>query len=269
MARIDYTSADNIHAMNARQLRDYIYVKSREAEQRLASIDLDTASRAFKDAVSDITYKGGERVIKSTSNLSKEEMRELAYKYRQFESLDVTSSFAKSIEWKENKQKYETFIRNQTAAGSATKDYWSKYITPKGNVSKKGYEEYKKYLQFLRNMTDIIEQYDYEMLKKYYKQAEGDPKLQKKMEELLITTYMENKEKGISQEELNNQFYKKWNDYLTDYKQNKAKQPSVKKPSVKKPAAKKPKKAPASKQTIKAKQGGKMRTSAKVSEKLT
>ena len=268
MARLDYTKADNIHAMNTRQLRDYIHIKSREAEARLSTIDMDTASRAFKDAVSDITYKGG-RVIKSTSNLSKEEMRELAYKYRQFESLDVTSSFAKSIEWKENKQKYETFIRNQTAAGSATKDYWSKYITPKGNISKKGYEEYKKYLQFLRNMTDIIEQYDYEMLKKYYKQAEGDPKLQKKMEELLITTYMDNKEKGVSQEELNNQFYKKWNDYLTDYKQNKTKQPSVKKPSVKKPAAKKPKKAPASKQTIKTKQGRKMRTSAKVSEKLT
>lgn len=265
MARQAYAEGQNIHSMTARQLRQYIADQAAEAQERINSIDdISDTSRAFRDALSEVTYSNG-RIKKSTSYLSKEEMRELAYAYRQFNSLDTTSGFAKSVEWKENKQRYQAFIRSQLQ-DPLTRDYWKKYITPKGNISRKGYQDYKEYISFLKSMDEIKQQYGYETIKQYGLDAKKDPERAKAIEKLLLKTYADNKGKGLSQSELNDRF----NIALAEYdSQHKTAAKKTKKPAVKKIAVRKPKKAPASKQNIKIKQGRKMRTDGTIREKLT
>ena len=206
MARQTYSEDQSLNSMTTRQLRGYIYDKAREAQARLDSIDLTSASKAYRDAAYFITDKRG-NVRKSTSNMTKSEMVEFAYDLRQFNSLDTTSGFAKSIEWKENKQKYETFIRNRVQEGD---DYWKQYITPKGNVSKRGYEDYKAFINFLKSVEDVKAEYGYRTLKQYAVDSlnanKQDAVSMKNISKLLLNVFNESKGQGYTQSQLIDRF---------------------------------------------------------------
>lgn len=212
MARVDYSTAENIHDMTTRQLRDYIYIKSREAQKRLDSVDLKDTSKAFRDAARYITNSRG-KVMKSTSSMTKAEMREYAYDLRQFESLDQQSGFAKSIEWKENRQRYETFMSKRFKDGD---EYWLKYKTEKGYVSKKGYQEYKEFIRFLQAVDSVQSEYGYRQIKKYGMQImdAADQKARRRdITKLLLEVYEEGHNKGMTQSELIDVFEKRMKDY--------------------------------------------------------
>lgn len=220
MARQSYGADQNIHSMTTRQLRQYIADKSQEAQERLNTSDMGEASRAFKDAADEITNRAGTKVRRSTSNMSKSEMREFAYALRQFNSLDQTSGFAKSIEWKENKKKYEKFVNNMIDNGTKEqKDMWKQYKTDKGNISKKGYAEYRKYINFLESIKDIREQFGYGSVKHYFVQNESKDNAEKRrkyMEKLMFDIYNEyvvNSKVSITQGELNKLFSMKMAEY--------------------------------------------------------
>lgn len=260
MARLPYGEDQSIHSMNARQLRQYIADKATEAQKRLNDVpDLKETSRAFQDLAGDITGRGG-KVKRSTSYMSVPEMREYAYQLRQFNSFDKETKFSKTVEWKENKERYKKFMQAQFAStDKEVRDYWSKYKTPSGNVSTKGFNEYMKYRLFLENIENIKEKFGYSTLKSYYREANTEFD-KKALERILLKVFADSKYEGKNPDQLNDAFVAAWEDYKSSMK------PAAKKPVVKKP---KKRKAPASKQNIKTKQGRKMRTSAKVSEKLT
>ena len=204
MARQPYDEDQSINSMTTRQLRQYIADKATEAQSRLDSIDLSDTSRAFRDALGEIQGRSG-KIKRSTSNMSRVEMVKFAYDLRQFNSLDTTSGFAKSIEWKENKQRYESFIRNRIAEGSY---YWEKYLTSKGNVSKRGYQEYKDYINFIKGIEEYKSQFGYRTLTQYAEamMKEDRSKLFDKVNKLLSKVFTESRGKGYSQAELNDRF---------------------------------------------------------------
>lgn len=201
MAREPYKEGQSIHSMTTRQLREYIAINANEAQSRLDSLNLKEASRALKDMASTITNARG-NVKKSTSYMSKEEMREYAYELRQFISLDTESSFAKSVEWKENKKKYESFINKRKDS-----DFWKQFITEKGNVSKKGYQTYKDYVNFVKSVKDIWHQYGYDQIQKYgIEVVEDDALNADDVKELLEETFIFAQGKGFSQSQLIEEF---------------------------------------------------------------
>ena len=198
MARQPYAEDQSINSMTTRQLRKYIADKATEAQKRLDSSDMEEATRAFKNMARAITNNAGTKVRRSTSNMTRTEMIEYAYDLRQFNSMDSSSGFAKSIEWKENKARYQTFIRNRIEEGD---DYWKKYLTPKGNISRRGYEEYKEYINFIKSIKDIQMQYGYRTLKQYATDSLGKGN-SKEVAKLLTDVFQETKGKGYSQRDL-------------------------------------------------------------------
>lgn len=282
MARKTYLKEDgtekNIGAMTTRELRGYIYDKSREAQKRLDTVNLDDASKAFKNAADVITNKYG-KVLKSTSYLNKKEMQQMAYDLRQFASLDTTSKFAKSIEWQQNKEKYKSFIRKQLEDPLFRNDFM-KYLTPAGKrqyseyfhgerelkdvtgISQKGYQEYKNYISFLSNISTVIESYGYETIKQYAVESKKDPQRAKVIERLLFKIYEDGKGKGWTQAELAKKFSQALDEY--DKRSTAAGKVKTKTPTVKTKRSKK-----SSSGTIRIKQAGKMRTNGSVRERLT
>ena len=219
MAREAYTEDQSINNMTTRQLRQYISDKATEAQARLDSSDMEDATRAFKNMANAITYAGGTKVRRSTSNMTREEMVEYAYDLRQFNSMDASSGFAQSIEWKENKSRYESFIRNRIEEGD---EYWKQYLTPKGNVSKRGYQDYKDFINFLNSVKDIQLPYGYRDIKQYAVDSvhKGNSK---EVAKLLIDVYQETKGKGFSQRDLIEAF----NNALSEMDNAKAKAPNA------------------------------------------
>ena len=282
MARKSYLTDSgtekNIGTMTTRELRGYIYDKSREAEKRLESVNLEDTSKAFRDAAEAITGRGG-NVRKSTSNLSKKEMQKMAYDLRQFASLDTSSKFAKSIEWQQNKERYKSFIRTQLE-DPLFRDQFMKYLTPKGKeqyseywhgerdlldvtgISQKGYQEYKNYISFLSNISTVIESYGYETIKQYAVESKKDPQRAKVIERLLFKIYEDGKGKGWTQAELAKKFSQALDEY--DKRSTAAGKVKTKVPTVKTKRSKK-----SSSGTIRIKQAGKMRTNGSVRERLT
>ena len=282
MARKSYLTDSgtekNIHEMTTRELRGYIYQKARDAQERLDTADMSSASRAFKDAAAAITNRSG-KVMKSTSNMTKAEMRERAYELRQFESLDTTSTFAKSIEWQQNKEKYKSFMRTQLE-DPLFRDQFKKYLTKKGleqyeqyrkgeielkdvtGISKTGYQEYKNYISFLSNISTVIESYGYETIKQYAVESKKDPQRAKVIERLLFKIYEDGKGKGWTQAELAKKFSQALDEY--DKRSTAAGKVKTKVPTVKTKRSKK-----SSSGTIRIKQAGKMRTNGSVRERLT
>lgn len=264
--------------MTTRELRGYIYDKSREAEKRLESVNLEDTSKAFRDAAEAITGRGG-KVRKSTSDLSKKEMQKMAYDLRQFASLDTSSKFAKSIEWQQNKERYKSFIRTQLE-DPLFRDQFMKYLTPKGKeqyseywhgerdlsdvtgISQKGYQEYKNYISFLSNISTVIESYGYETIKQYAVESKKDPQRAKVIERLLFKIYEDGKGKGWTQAELAKKFSQALDEY--DKRSTAAGKVKTKVPTVKTKRSKK-----SSSGTIRIKQAGKMRTNGSVRERLT
>lgn len=283
MARESYLTKTgeekNIHSMTTRELRGYIYDKARDAQQRLDTVKMEDTTKAFREAASDIIGRYG-KVMKSTSNMTKAEMREYAYKLRQFESLDNTSRFAKSVEWKQNRAKYESFIRTQLEDPLFRKDF-EKYLTKKGKeqyaqyqqgnielkditgISQKGYHDYKNYISFLSNINNIIEAYGYETVKEYAVESRKDPQRGKVIERLLFKIYEDNKGIGLTQAEL----AKKFRAALHAYDKRQTSASKAKKPTVK--VKHKSKGGKSSSNTIKTKTVGKMRTHGAVRERLT
>lgn len=212
MARQEYDENQSIHSMTTRQLRKYIADQADIANKRLTNLDLSETSKAFQDATEAITGSTG-KPIRSTSYLSKGEMRELAYSYRDFASLDIYSTYAQSIDWQENRKKYQSFIKNRIEQGDT---YWSKYKTPKGNISRKGYEDYKNYIEFLKSVQDISKEYGYKQIKQYARNYSQDSKKSNEITKILTDLYAKNKENklGWTQSELIDKANKAINDYL-------------------------------------------------------
>lgn len=257
MARKPYKVDQSIHSMTTRQLRQYIADKAEEAQKRLDSAVGEDTTKAFREAAWEIQGRGG-KVKRSTSNMSKEEMREFAYALRQFNSLDTTSGFAKSVEWKENKSKYETFIRNRIADGDS---YWEKFLTAKGNVSKRGYQEYKDYVDFVKGIQEYKSQFGYRTLLQYAESAMEFSKGKdlKDINKLLSEVWEESKGKGFSQAKLIESFELRLNELNAEEAKQRSK-------AVK--SAVKAYKGKKSKSNIKVKKGRQMK-GGKVRERLT
>lgn len=260
MARQAYAEDQSIHSMTTRQLRQYISDKADEAQKRIDSADAEIktgeVTKAYREAYWEIIGRGG-KVKRSTSNMSKEEMREYAYALRQFNSLDTTSRFAQSVEWKENKARYEAFVRNRIAEGDT---YWEKFLTAKGNVSKRGYKEYKDYIDFIKGIQEYKSQFGYRTLKQYAESAMefskgGDLK---EINRLLTEVFEESKGRGYSQAQLIERFELRLNELDAEPK----KKPKATKKAVKSYKGKK------SKSNVKIKKGRQMK-GGKVRERLT
>lgn len=259
MARQEYKADQNIHSMNTRQLRKYIADKADEAQERLDSADMKEASKAFKDAADVITNKSGKKVKRSTSNMSKEEMREYAYMLRQFNSLDTISEFQESIEWKENKQKYETFIEKHK---NDKRMMWYRFINEDETISPEGFNEWRKYTDFLRIMADVREKFEYETIKKYYREAMKSDNPSERVavvERLLYEAYEESNKKGLNQKQINDLFVQKLADYDKAVAEEKKYRES--KAGV---SAKRKKASTKSTNNIKSRQGRKMKEHGKV-----
>lgn len=252
----------NIHAMTTRQLRQYISDKATEAQSRIDSANMKTASRAFKDAAAEVTFKGTDKVRRSTSNMTKSEMRQFAYDLRQFNSLDQTSGFAKSIEWKENKKAYESFIKKQIELDKNSP--WSKYKLPSGNISKKGFDDYKQFIRFLNEMNDIKNQYGYETLKVYFEQADKseNPKQRRAyIMSLLWKIYEDNKEEGLTSDKLNKKFKEALKDHDEEVRKD---QLEKKKQATRKQSARKVSQKADKAPNVKIKKARKLRTHGQV-----
>lgn len=234
MAERDYKRGEGvtpIQEMTTRQLRRYIRERAEEANARLDSIksaknmDIEDMSRAFQDQLSYVQSFGSGRsgaLKKDTSRMSKEQMAEYAYAIRDLNMLDTESKYAKDLDYKENKERYENFIRNKISdsnINAADREYWKKfYNKDTGRVKKAGYTEYKNFINYIKNIDDVIAAYGYETIKdKYY--DETDPQTKAAVENLLSEVYFENRGSGMSTGDLVEAF----NDRLEDYKKTSVK----------------------------------------------
>lgn len=270
MARQSYIDKEtglplNIHAMNTRQLRQYIADQADEAQERIDSAKGQEVSKAFRDAAWAVTGNTS-KVKRSTSYMDKSEMREFAYALRQFNSLDRESGFAKSIEWQENKGRYETFIRKRIEEGDT---YWAQYLTKKGNVSKRGYQDYKDYINFIKSIQDVKAEFGYRTLKQYAESAmneKGSKEKLKQMSALLTKVYAESKGSGLTQAEIIERFELRLAELEAEEKRTTARKSAKRsKPKTSTKRAKVQK----SKSNVKVKTTGKMKDSAKIRERLT
>lgn len=260
MARLDYKEDQSIHSMNTRQLRQYIADQAEEAQKRLDSAPKET-SRAFDELVSNIEGRTG-KVKKSTSYMSKAEMREYAYTLRTFNRMDTESDYAAKTDWEKNKKRYESFIKNQVDKSGKENQYWSKYILPSGRVSKKGYQEYKDFISVLSASEDYLKEYGYRTIQQYAQDSTNNLDPDKKiLNKTLSRVYLENKGKGLTQGQLIDKFKDEYDKALIKEQGKRSGKP------VKVPTKKARKTS--SKSNIKTKEVGKMRTSGKVHNKLS
>lgn len=253
MAVKPYESDQSIHSMTTRQLRQYISDKATEAQTRLDTLDLDTSDRAVKEAIDFITGRSG-KVKRSTSNMDKAEMREYAYALRTFNLMDEDSGFAKRTEWQMNKDRYKKFIRNRI--NEDKNSYWKQYLTEKGNVSKRGYEDYKEYIDFIKSIQDVKYQYTYKALTKYATGEMGADRAKlKDMSKILNKVYKDSKGLHLTTSQLVDKFNQEWEDFI-DKSTNKVSKPK----SL--PSSKRKKQKSSS--NIKTKTVGKMKTNVSV-----
>lgn len=262
MAKQKYAPDQSIHSMTTRQLRQYIADQAAEAQERLSTSDLSDATKAFREAAAQIS--NGKKVYKSTSHMTKTEMRERAYALRDFNSLDDSSGYAKSKDWQENRKKYQTFIRNRINDPRTPEDvkkYWSQFLTPKGNPSKKGYAAYKQYIEFLKSVNEVQAEYGYREIQRYGMQAAPDLRRRKDLANIFNKVFIQNEKKNLSQGDLIDKLHLAIKDY--DAKHN----AEVMKELEKKKAAGKAAKKTSSKKTqpkkIKTKTGGSSGATAK------
>lgn len=265
MAFKEYDLTQSIEEMNARQLRLYISRGAKQANERLKTMKDIPAYLA--DIQEDERLKGhistSGDFLAGTSNMNKKEMQDYAKQLRDFNFMDTKSKYARDVEYSENKSRYETFIKNQIAGGGRGAEYWSKYIGKNGRVLKGGYQDYKQYIDMIKNVMPYISTYGYETIKKYYAEGKAnmrDPQRIKTIERLLVDTYIQNRNedtgKGMTPEQLNDAFFKALKEYdETHFYSSEAK---VDKPKAPK-APKARKKTKRSGNKIKAKTGKKMK----------
>lgn len=270
MAERDYMRGEGvtpIQDMSTRQLRKYIRERATEAQARVSSIrDIEGAPKALQDQVDYVRSFGsgiGGAVKKDTSRMDKMEMVEYAYALRDLNMLDTVSKFSKDDDYNKNRERYETFVRNQLKSlNPNSRKYWKQFETKKGNISKKGYQEYKDFVNWIKNMDEVMTTYGYETTQDIY-YDQGDSKDKSDIEQLLLDTYQENKGKGMTTKDLIDDFYNR----LDNSKKSKQapKKPKTKKASApkaqksKKVSAPKVQKGKKSSQNIKVKEGAKLR----------
>ena len=289
MAELDYMRGENkggvtpIQDMNTRQLRMYIRERAEEAQARINTIrDIEDTPQAFQSQYSFVASFGTGRsggIKKDTSRMTKEEMEEYAYALRDLNMLDTESRYAMNEDYKQNRQKYESFIRERTREDNPNKeerDKWKKFITEKDNVSKRGYQEYKNFINFVRNIDEVMSTYGYETIKDFYYDATDAEEMQY-VEDLLVEVYEENLGEGLTPSELIDQF----NERLEEHKREKnaeiikAQKPAQKSKATKKrsssvPAIKaKTKKKSGTGANVKVKKAGKMRSGSIRSKQTT
>lgn len=267
MARKPYTADQSIHSMTTRQLRQYIADQADEAQKRLSTSDLDHAARAYRIAAAQISLDG-KKVMRSTSYMSKAEMRERAYALRDFNSLDDSSGYSRSIDWQENKKRYQSFVKNRLQDPRTPEDvkkYWSQFLTPKGNISKRGYAAYKQYIEFLKSVNEVQSEYGYRELQRFGVQAALDPKRRQDISNIFNKVFLQSQGKGLTQAELIDKMHLAIKEYDAEQirkvnelvERNKAKSAAKKRKSKSIPQVKV--KKTKSKSNIKAKQGRKMK----------
>ena len=238
MAERDYMRGEGvtpIQDMSTRQLRRYVRERAEEAQHRLDTMSDDAwRPRAFQAQLEYVISFGIGRsgnIKKDTSRMSKVEMVEYAYALRDLNMLDTSSKYSRDLDYKENKQRYQSFVKNQlNSLNPESREYWSQFITPKGNISKKGYQEYKNFINFIKNIDESMTTYGYETIKDlYYEQ--NDKKSKAEVEQLLIQTYEENKGKGLTPSQLIDDFYNRLNTQRAEQNKQAVKGPA--KPSIK------------------------------------
>jgi len=266
MAFKEYDVTQSIDDMNVRQLRLYISRGAAQANERLKTMKDIPAYLA--DIQEDERIKGhissSGDFLQGTSNMNKKEMQDYAKQLRDFNFMDTKSKYARDVEYSENKSRYETFIKNQIAGGGRGAEYWSKYIGKNGRILKGGYQDYKQYIDMIKNVMPYISTYGYETIKKYYavgKENMRDPQRIKTIERLLVETYIKNRNedtgKGMTPEQLNDAFFKALKEYdETHFDSSEAKIDKPKKPKTPSTRKKTTKK---SGNTIKVKTGKKMK----------
>ena len=260
MARLPYEEDQSIASMNTRQLRQFISDQAVEAQKRVDSAK-DT-SKAFNEMKDTITDRSGTHVKRSTSYMSKAEMRDYAYNLRKFNKFDAESGYAGKTEWQENKKRYESFIRNQVSKSGKENQYWAKYILPSGNISKKGYQEYKDFITLLKSSKDFMESFNYRNVQQYAQERRNnlDPE-NKILSKTMAKVYAESKGQGWDQRQIMEKLKSEYDEALN--KETKKQKPKTKKA----PAVKRAKKT-RSKSNIKVKTGKKMK-SGTVRERIT
>lgn len=216
MAERDYMRGEGvtpIQDMSTRQLRRYIRERAEEAQERLNSMkDPEEAPRSWQEQLEFVSSFGlgrGGGIKKDTSRMDKITMAEYAYALRDLNMLDTYSKYSRDQDYKENKQRYQNFVKEQLRSlNPNSREYWSQFVTEKGNISKKGYQEYKNYINWIKNLDDVMSTYGYETIKDiYYDQTDQEQK--QEVEDMLLETWEENKGKGLTPSQLIDNFYDK------------------------------------------------------------
>lgn len=270
MAEKDYHRGEQnkgvtpIQDMSTRQLRMYIRERADEANKRISTIkDIEDTPQALQDQLFMLQSFGRGRsggVIKDTSRMDKVDMVEYAYALRDFNMLDTSSKFSRDQDYRQNRKKYEAFVKNQwDSIDQEAKKYWSQFKTEKGNVSKKGYQEYKNFVNFLKSIENTISTYGYETIAGQYYDQTGEVELSKdEVEQIALDVFQENTGKGLETKDITTILL----DEL-DKKRNPSKKEEAPVPEfedrVRSKKVKGPKKGKKSSQNIGTKTGGKMK----------
>ena len=233
MAERDYMRGEGvtpIQDMSTRQLRRYIRERAEEAQERLNSMkDPEEAPRSWQEQLEYVSSFGlgrGGGIKKDTSRMDKITMAEYAYALRDLNMLDTYSKYSRDQDYKENKQRYQNFVKEQLRSlNPNSREYWSQFVTEKGNISKKGYKEYKNYINWIKNLDDVMSTYGYETIKDiYYDQTDQEQK--QEVEDMLLETWEENKGKGLTPSQLIDNFYDKLDSQKKAKKKAAPKKPS-------------------------------------------
>ena len=218
MAERDYMRGEGvtpIQDMSTRQLRRYIRERAEEAQERLNSMkDPEEAPRSWQEQLEFVSSFGlgrGGGIKKDTSRMDKITMAEYAYALRDLNMLDTYSKYSRDQDYKENKQRYQNFVKEQLRS-----------LNPN---SRKGYQEYKNYINWIKNLDDVMSTYGYETIKDiYYDQTDQEQK--QEVEDMLLETWEENKGKGLTPSQLIDNFYDKLDEQKKEKKKAAPKKPS-------------------------------------------
>lgn len=270
MAEKDYHRGEQnkgvtpIQDMSTRQLRRYIRERADEANKRISTIkDIEDTPQALQDQLFMLQSFGRGRsggVVKDTSRMDKVDMVEYAYALRDFNMLDTSSKFSRDQDYKTNRKKYETFVKKQwDSIDQEAKKYWSQFKTEKGNVSKKGYQEYKNFVNFLKSIEHTISTYGYETIAGQYYEQTGEVELSKdEVEQIALDVFQENSGKGLETKDITTILLDKLDEKRNPKKEEEAPEPEFK-DRVRSKKGKGPKKGKKSSQNIGTKTGGKMK----------
>lgn len=270
MAEKDYHRGEQnkgvtpIQDMSTRQLRRYIRERADEANKRISTIkDIEDTPQALQDQLFMLQSFGRGRsggVIKDTSRMDKVDMVEYAYALRDFNMLDTSSKFSRDQDYRQNRKKYEAFVKNQwDSIDQEAKKYWSQFKTEKGNVSKKGYQEYKNFVNFLKSIENTISTYGYETIAGQYYDQTGEVELSKdEVEQIALDVFQENAGKGLETKDITTILLDELDKKRNPSKKEEAPEPEFE-DRVRSKKVKGPKKGKKSSQNIGTKTGGKMK----------